>query len=200
MVKDKVESIKIHPIVYIAIFLSIISLIVSGYGLAIEGPQGQQGLQGEQGVQGPLGPAGEGDGYSLDASDGSPSDVVFVDENGFVGIGTIDPIEKLDVDGNIEINGEYQYFYPKTYYLNIPPIAFRERDYSIRYDAAESYDIFEGYGIIMPNIGVGFSPYGVMLWSPLYLPDGAEIENITVYYADYDDFISLEIQLRLYRR
>jgi hypothetical protein len=199
MVKDKVDSIKIHPIVYIAIILSIISLIVSGYGLTIEGPkgpQGIQGLQGEQGLQGPPGPAGEGDGHSLDASDGSPSDVVFVDENGFVGIGTLEPIEKLDVDGNIMINGEYQYFYPKTHYLNIPAIAFRQRDYIITY-GDYTYDIWEGQGII-PNIG--FAPYDVNLWSPLYLPDGVVVKNITVYYVDDSGSDNLEISMKLYRR
>jgi hypothetical protein len=40
-------------------------------------------------------PAGAGDGHSLDAADGSPIDVVFVNNDGNVGVGTQTPQEKL---------------------------------------------------------------------------------------------------------
>ncbi|MDD5718067.1 MAG: hypothetical protein PHQ53_00085 [Candidatus Krumholzibacteria bacterium] len=43
------------------------------------------------------GVGGGGDGHSLDAVDGDPVDVVFVDENGLVGIGTIDPWYPLHI-------------------------------------------------------------------------------------------------------
>jgi len=46
-----------------------------------------------------------GDGHSLDASDGSPTDAVSVDNNGDVGIGTTQPTAKLDVRGNISNDG-----------------------------------------------------------------------------------------------
>lgn len=46
---------------------------------------------------------GSGDGHSLDAADGAPVDAVFVDNAGNVGIGTTNPIEKLDVFGAIRI-------------------------------------------------------------------------------------------------
>ena len=46
------------------------------------------------------------DGHSLDAADGTPTDVVFVDNNGNVGIGTLTPTEKLWVEGNMGVNGE----------------------------------------------------------------------------------------------
>jgi len=49
---------------------------------------------------------GSGDGHSLDAADGSPTDVVFVDNNGNVGIGTTSPIGKLDVAGGLSL-GSY---------------------------------------------------------------------------------------------
>ncbi len=42
--------------------------------------------------------AAAGDGHSLDAADGNPADVVFVDNDGKVGIGTTSPGYALDVD------------------------------------------------------------------------------------------------------
>jgi hypothetical protein len=43
--------------------------------------------------------AGAGDGHSLDGADGSPVDVVYVDNDGDVGIGTTSPSTKLEVAG-----------------------------------------------------------------------------------------------------
>jgi hypothetical protein len=48
---------------------------------------------------------GGGDGHSLDASDGSPEDALFVDPNGSVGIGTLTPSSALDVVGVITSSG-----------------------------------------------------------------------------------------------
>jgi len=42
---------------------------------------------------------------SLNAADGNPSDAVFVDNEGNVGIGTLNPYVKLDVEGHIKVNG-----------------------------------------------------------------------------------------------
>lgn len=104
----------IKQIVYGATILSIIAIVFSGVGLTIggpEGPQGLQGLQGEQGPQGPLGLQGEqgpqgiqgipglsvGDNHSLDSPDGSREDVVFVNNDGYVGINTNDSNANLEI-------------------------------------------------------------------------------------------------------
>ena len=42
-------------------------------------------------------PGGAADGHSLDAADGSPTDVVFVNNSGSVGIGTTDPASAVDI-------------------------------------------------------------------------------------------------------
>ncbi|MFH1428396.1 MAG: hypothetical protein ABIH39_01510 [Candidatus Margulisiibacteriota bacterium] len=46
-----------------------------------------------------------GDGHSLDASDGSPADALYVDINGYVGIGTTGPSRELEVNGMIRAEG-----------------------------------------------------------------------------------------------
>ena len=47
---------------------------------------------------------GSGDGHSLDAADGAPVDVVYVDNSGNVGVGTTIPDEKLHVAGDIRLD------------------------------------------------------------------------------------------------
>lgn len=49
----------------------------------------------------PPGWIGAGDGHSLDAADGTPIDVVYVDNDGNVGIGTTSPQDKLEVSGDM---------------------------------------------------------------------------------------------------
>jgi hypothetical protein len=54
------------------------------------------------------GGGGAGDGHSLDAADGDPTDVVFVDEDGNVGVGTTFPFAKLDVVADFGPAGFYE--------------------------------------------------------------------------------------------
>ena len=49
-----------------------------------------------------------GDGYSLDAADGNPTDVLYVNNTGNIGIGTTNPQEKLDVSGDVRIDGDLE--------------------------------------------------------------------------------------------
>jgi len=49
---------------------------------------------------------GTGDGHSLDASDGVPADVVYVDEKGDVGIGNTNPTARVEVTGLTNIDAQ----------------------------------------------------------------------------------------------
>ncbi len=178
----------------------------SGSQLRFKNPDGTWGTfteligpQGPQGEQGPQGPAGEGDGHSLDAVDGSHLDVVYVNNQGNVGIGTMSPSAELDITGDAQVSGDYKYTTAKTYYLNIPPIAFHATDRNINVDD-ESFDLQWEYNGYIRGDGSSSSPFDVELWSPVYLPDGATITNVTIYYQDYDASYSLEIRMTLYAR
>jgi hypothetical protein len=49
--------------------------------------------------------AAYGDGHSLDAADGSPVNALYVNSSGYVGLGTTNPSERLDIVGNINMTG-----------------------------------------------------------------------------------------------
>jgi hypothetical protein len=84
------------------------------------GPTGPQGAQGPAGPQGPQGPPGPSDnlgnhtatqninlnGHYLSGDGGNEG--VYVDSAGNVGIGTTSPSDKLDVNGNINVNCVYK--------------------------------------------------------------------------------------------
>ena len=78
--------------------------------LVSTGPAPQQMIAmdvtiGTVGPTGPAGPPGPGDAHSLDAADGDPADVVVVDNDGNVGIGTTTPAAELDVNGAAFLDG-----------------------------------------------------------------------------------------------
>ncbi len=89
---------------------------------------------------------------------------------GKVGVGTNNPLEKLDVSGNIRASS-YKYSTPKTYYYSISPVAFSSEVSSskvIKFDESVYFDI-------------GASGF---LVAPVFLPHGATITSFTVYYDD----------------
>ena len=85
--------------------------------------------------------------------------------------------------------GTYRYSDDQTGYLSIPacaftPMSLKDDDYWYSY----AY-----YGYIEDGSGT----YDVRLSTPLYLPDGAELEKLTVYYYDNDPAGSADFSLRL---
>jgi len=95
--------------------------------------------------------AAVGDGYSLDASDGSPVDALYVDASGRVGIGTTTPGAKLDVTNLTRVQG---YTWPSSGAgLELGYNATANKGYVQAFDrdTATFGDLYLGSG----NVGIG---------------------------------------------
>lgn len=109
---------------------------------------------------------------------------VAIDSMGNVGIGIENPIEELQVAGDVMVDGEYKYESDKTYYLNIPACGFKQAASADRIGYHINY---WGFARLQ---GVGAEPEEGVLTSintPLYLPNGSTITNLTVYYYDNNE-------------
>jgi len=154
----------------------------------LPGAEGQPGPQGLPGVAGPQGLPGIGDGHSLDASDGSPTDVVYVDSNGNISIGKENQATKLEVNGDIEADGiinttKVSYSSPRTYYLSIPAEAFvpdRNVDYS---------NPGGEWGVFIETGEAG-------LVAPVQLPHGAKITKFQVFFFDNSYISDILVSLK----
>ena len=98
-----------------------------------------------------------------------------IKNSGDVGIGTTTPSSKLDVNGDVTASN-YKYSSAKTRYLTIGETDFRLAQTS----SAHIYSSFStgGVGIIESSNGVN------ALVTPVYLPQGATVSSVDVYYVD----------------
>lgn len=108
-----------------------------------------------------------GDGHSLDAADGNPTDVVYVDDTGNVGVGTTTPTEMLEVSGAIKIGdttnpsaGTIRYVDPTVTPGTTPPY-FAGYDGSRWLSLVSDYDWYSSggdiYSAVSGNVGIGTS-------------------------------------------
>ncbi len=95
--------------------------------------------------------------------------------SGNVGIGTTSPTEKLEVQGNLKVNGNISWP-AKTGYLSIPTSAFVvDRDTVVVSALQPNYK----------NTGISLTcKTNVHFTAPVFLPDGAHINKITTYWKD----------------
>jgi hypothetical protein len=104
--------------------------------------------------------------------------------NGNVGIGTNNPLEKLEVNGNIKASS-YKFPAVRTYYYSVPPSAFRQ---------VASQDV-----IVVNFTGVGFNltptPASGLI-APVLVPHGAIITGMTAWYSDVAAGTDIRIDLQ----
>jgi hypothetical protein len=141
------------------------------------GPPGMQGIQGEQGPQGEPGLPGDTH-WSLNGVDTYYND-------GNVGIGTSNPSEKLEVDGNAHIEGDLTWA-SKTSYVSISAAEF------IPSIAGMNYSSWAGLFTGFTYVGWGLFQ---MLVAPVQLPHGATINELTFCWGDNSTTYDARVEL-----
>ncbi len=115
-----------------------------------------------------------------------------IDQNGNVGIGTTNPSEKMQVNGNVKANS-FEYTSSKTFYYSIPPSGFISPVHSTVSPGNPSYEFFESNGdYTLYTNGANYQ-----FVAPVYLPDNATVTGLTVYGIDN---ISENLNITLRRR
>lgn len=100
-----------------------------------------------------------------------------------VGIGVNAPVEKLEVNGNVQIDGatsEYKYGTAKTKQLSIPSVAFQSEKSNLHTSNSIGGQI---YTVATTTLSLGYASY---YSAPVYLPDGATVTNFEAYVVDED--------------
>ncbi len=129
---------------------------------------------------------GPGDGHSLNAADSVPVDAVYVNNDGEVGIGTMSPSEKLEVDGNVKVSGKldvdggvtaanFSYSSAKTKYKAIAASAFIPADSSL------SWTLHDTVGTYI------YLSSGQSMYANVDLPDGVTVTELRCWLYDNDD-------------
>jgi len=113
-----------------------------------------------------------------------------IDQNGNVGIGTTNPTEKMQVNGNVKANS-FEYTSPKTFYYSIPPSGFRPPVESSESPANPIFEYFEAFG----DYTLYSNATSLHFVAPVYLPDNATVTGFTVYGID-ETSENLNITLR----
>ena len=121
---------------------------------------------------------------------------IFLKQKGNVGIGTETPSEKLEVSGNIQVSGDYQYSSPKTYYYAMPASDFRPK-YEADYESDSSVFSTTGGSIIDP---MDVEDKVIQLIGSVHLPHGATITNFSLEYMDGESTHDLTVTAWLYNR
>lgn len=118
------------------------------------------------------------------------SDKMFIKESGGVGIGVINPTEKLEVDGNTKITGSYKFSTAKTHYLSYAPTVFQsQRPAAYGFGFPSSFAYNYAYFVSGSNSSFGYAV------APVNLPDGATITNLWA--AIYDNTNTNPVRVRL---
>jgi hypothetical protein len=104
--------------------------------------------------------------------------------NGNVGIGITNPMNKLEVNGNIT-GANFNLSSPKTYYYSL--------------SGADFIEVVSGTGIpVQREAGGGIYMLGSALGivAPVHLPHNATVTRMTVYFFDGSASVNLDVSLR----
>jgi hypothetical protein len=115
--------------------------------------------------------------------------------NGNVGIGVAEPVNKLEVNGNIKANA-FAYHTPKTLYYSIPPAAFIPKSFRLlSSEFADFYIEREGWASAFQYLG---NSSGFV--AAINLPHGATITGLKVFLVDNSptDNLTFELKRRLH--
>jgi len=115
---------------------------------------------------------------------GAPVDALKIMSTGEVGIGTPSPSERLEVNGNVRVNGSI--IWPaKTGYLSVPPAVFTAESGGANY-------LNTGHSIGSSDL---FSPQD--FYAPVNLPHGSVVTQLVTFWYDesvHDATLSLRVR------
>lgn len=117
---------------------------------------------------------------------------IHIQADGDVGIGTSSPNEELDVEGDIQIDGEYKYESAKTKYLAISNAAFNYAGTNTA--VRENRDLISGFNVRVRTSG-GSAGNDAKLNAPVYLPDGAIVTSVRAVVFDANGTYNSNIRL-----
>lgn len=115
-----------------------------------------------------------------------------IKNDGKIGIGTSSPSEELDVEGEIQIDGDYKYESAKTKYLPISNAAFVYAGTNSAVRA--NRDLISGFNVRVRTSG-GNAANDAKLNAPVNLPDGAVVTSLRAVVFDANATYTSNIRL-----
>ena len=105
-----------------------------------------------------------------------------IKSNGNVGIGSNNPTEKLDVEGSIQVDGDYTYETAKTRVYSLGETDFNIGDPR----SGILYRVWGNGGVSIINSTAQYGHAG-RFSAPVHLPNGAKVDSIKVFFIDNSD-------------